>query len=55
MPPESSADYKSIIPLYKMNMRLARNIPKIYSLLSTVLIKGILKEPAVFLNSLAIS
>lgn len=53
MPPESSADYKDIIPLYKMNYRLAKNIPKIYNLLSAVLVKGILSDPATFFKQLS--
>lgn len=48
--PKSSKDYKTIIPLYKMNNRLAKNIPKVYSLLTGVLIKGILTEPATFFS-----
>lgn len=46
--PKSSEDYKTMIPLYKMNTLLAKNIPKIYSLLTGILVKGILSEPETF-------
>ncbi len=48
MAPESSMDYENIVPLYKMNYRLAKHIPKVYSLLSAVLVKGVLSDPAAF-------
>lgn len=48
MAPESSTDYENIVPLYKMNYRLAKFIPKVYSLLSAVLVKGVLSDPAAF-------
>ena len=48
MRPESASDYETIIPLYKMNNRLARHIPKVYCLLTAVTVKGILSEPATF-------
>lgn len=48
MPPVSVSDYETIIPLYKMNNRLAKHIPKVYCLLTSVLVKGILSEPATF-------
>ena len=48
MPPESVEDYKTIIPLYKVNNRLAKHLPKVYSLVTSVLVKGILSDPATF-------
>ena len=48
MPPESASDYETIIPLYKMNNRLAKYMPKVYSLLTAVLVKGILSDPSTF-------
>ena len=48
MPPESNSDYKSMIPLYKMNTRLAKHIPSVYSLITAVTVKGILSNPASF-------
>lgn len=48
MAPESPSDFENIIPLYKMNYRLAKHIPKVYGLLSAVLVKGVLSDPASF-------
>ena len=53
MPAESFSDYEKIIPLYKMNIRLARYLPKVYKLLSDVLVKGIINDPAGFFNQLS--
>ena len=41
---KSSEDFKSMIPLYKMNNRLAKYLPKVYKLIITVVIKGILSD-----------
>lgn len=41
---KSSEDFKSMIPLYKMNNRLAKYLPKIYKLILSVVIKGILSD-----------
>ena len=48
MAPELPSDFENIVPLYKMNYRLAKHIPKVYSLLSAVLVKGVLSDPASF-------
>lgn len=50
MPPESSADYKTMIPLYKMNTRLAKNIPSVYGLITAVTVKGIISDPTSFFD-----
>lgn len=48
MPPYSKSDYENMIPLYKMNTRLAKHIPSVYSLITAVTVKGILSDPASF-------
>jgi len=53
MPAESSSDYEQIIPLYKMNIRLAKYLPKVYKLLSDVLVKGVINDPAGFFSQLS--
>ncbi|MDH5518524.1 MAG: alpha/beta fold hydrolase [Gammaproteobacteria bacterium] len=53
MPAVSSEDFKPMIPLYKMNIRLAKHLPKIYKLLSNVLVKGIIEDPATFFSQLS--
>ena len=50
MAPDSSADYKNIIPLYKMNYRIARYMPKVYKLFNSILIKGVLNDPDSFIK-----
>lgn len=50
VPPTSSSDFKDIIPLYKMNNRLAKYLPQVYRLLCPVLVKGILSDPYSFFN-----
>lgn len=51
--PRSKKDYDQIIPLYKMNNRLAYHIPKVYGLLSAVLVKGVLNDPENFFGQLS--
>jgi len=53
MQPKSFSDYEKIIPLYKMNIRLAKYIPKAYGLLSSVLVKGVLSDPDSFIKQLS--
>lgn len=53
MPALVSADYEQMIPLYKMNTRLARHVPKVYKLLSSVLVKGVLNNPDSFFSQLS--
>lgn len=53
MPAISAKDFGQMIPLYKMNTKLARYLPKVYSLLSSVLVKGILNDPDAFFTQLS--
>ena len=53
MPAESSADYKKIMPFYRMNIRLAKYMPKAYGLISSVLVKGVLNDTDSFLKKLS--
>ena len=53
MTPETTEDYEQIVPLYKMNNRLARHVPKVYGLLSSVLVKGVLNDPENFFGQLS--
>lgn len=53
MPAILSADFEQMIPLYKMNVRLARHVPKVYNLLSSVLVKGVLNDPVSFFGKLS--
>ena len=48
MPAESKSDYKTMIPLYKMNTRLAKYLPSVFCLITAVTVKGILSDPASF-------
>lgn len=48
MPAASASDYETMIPLYKMNTRLAKHIPSVYGLITAVTLKGILSDPASF-------
>lgn len=53
MVPESSADYKKFIPFYRMNIRLAKYMPKAYGLISSVLIRGALSDPSSFVDQMS--
>ncbi|MCK4707373.1 MAG: alpha/beta hydrolase, partial [Gammaproteobacteria bacterium] len=53
MPAETAEDYEQMVPLYKMNARLARYLPKVYKLLSSVLVKGVLSDPEKFFTELS--
>jgi len=53
MTPETVEDYEQIVPLYKMNNKLARHVPKVYGLLSSVLVKGVLNDPDNFFSQLS--
>lgn len=53
MTPETSEDYEQIVPLYKMNNKLARHVPKVYKLLSSVLVKGVLNDTENFFSRLS--
>jgi len=51
--PETAEDYEQIVPLYKMNNKLARHVPKVYNLLSSVLVKGVLNDTENFFSRLS--
>lgn len=53
MMPESSSDYKEFIPFYRMNIRLAKYMPKAYGLISSILIKGALSDPDSFIEQMS--
>lgn len=53
MMPESSSDYKEYIPFYRMNIRLAKYMPKAYGLISSILIKGALSDPDSFIEQMS--
>lgn len=51
--PRSKADFKNIIPIYKMNYRIARYMPKLYTLFSTIQVKSVLSDPDLFIKQLS--
>lgn len=53
MMPQSSSDYKEFIPFYRMNIRLAKYLPKAYGLISSILIKGALSDPDSFVEQMS--
>ncbi len=53
MPAKSFSDFDEMIPLYKMNIRLAKYLPKLYKLLSDVLVKGVINDPVGFFSQLS--
>lgn len=53
MPASLPSDYDGMLPLYKMNVRLARYAPKVYRMFSTMLIKGIVDNPEKFFAQLS--
>lgn len=53
MMPESSSDYKEYIPFYRMNIRLAKYMPKAYGLISSILIKGAISDPDSFIEQMS--
>lgn len=53
MMPESFSDYKEFIPFYRMNIRLAKYMPKAYGLISSILIKGALSDPGSFIEQMS--
>lgn len=50
---ETKDDFEQMIPFYKMNTHLARHVPKVYKLLSGVLVKGMLSDLEGFFSQLA--
>lgn len=50
MPPYSKSDYENMIPLYKMNTRMAKYLPSIYGFITAISVKGILSDPASFFD-----
>lgn len=53
MMPESSSDYKEFIPFYRMNIRLAKYMPKAYGFISSILIKGAVSDPDSFIEQMS--
>ncbi|MFK5913637.1 MAG: alpha/beta fold hydrolase [Woeseiaceae bacterium] len=53
MVPKSSSDYKYFIPFYRMNLRLAKYMPKVYGLISSILAKGALSDTDSFINQMS--
>lgn len=51
--PESPSDYKEFIPFYRMNIRLAKYMPKAYELISSIFIKGALSDPDSFIKQMS--
>jgi pimeloyl-ACP methyl ester carboxylesterase/DNA-binding CsgD family transcriptional regulator len=51
--PQSMSDFKNVIPMYRMNYRIARYMPKLYMLFSTIQIKGVLSDPDAFIKQLS--
>lgn len=49
----TTEDYRDISPVYKMNYRIAKYMPKLYALFSTIQIKGILSDPDAFVKQLS--
>ncbi|MDH5660989.1 MAG: alpha/beta fold hydrolase, partial [Gammaproteobacteria bacterium] len=50
---KTDEDYKNMIPLYKMSNKLARELPKVIRMLSPILVRGMLRNPAKFLEQFA--
>lgn len=48
--PTSRTDYETITPLVKLNYRLAKYFPKLYSLVNTIQIKSALNDPDSFIK-----
>lgn len=53
MVPESSSDYKEFNPLYRMNLRLAKYMPKAYGLISSILAKGVISDTGSFIKQMS--
>ena len=53
MMPESLSDYKKFVPFYRMNIRLAKYMPKAYGLISSILIKGALSNTDSFVKQVS--
>lgn len=53
MVPESASDYKEFAPFYRMNLRLAKYMPKAYGLITSILIKGALSNTDSFVKQMS--
>lgn len=45
LPPSTSKDFNQMIPLYRLNNRMAKYAPKLLPFLTTISMKGILSDP----------
>lgn len=45
---ESAADYKTILPMYKISYQVAKYSPKVFKLFSSILTKGLIRDPHSF-------
>ncbi len=52
-PPQSKAEFQEMIPLYRMNARLARHLPQVHRMLISIMRKSILDDPAKFFAQLS--
>lgn len=52
LPPSSSEDFNKMVPLYRMNNRIAKYAPKILPFLTSISMKGILSDPDGFYRQL---
>lgn len=51
--PQTEADLKLSIPIYRMNLRLARDLPQVHRIFVSIMRKGIISNPKRFLNFMA--
>ncbi|MEW5756358.1 MAG: alpha/beta fold hydrolase [Pseudomonadota bacterium] len=51
--PQTEADLKLTIPIYRMNLRLARDLPQVHRIFVSLMRKGIMSNPRRFLNFMA--
>ena len=50
---ETTEDYSDMIPLYKMSNKLARELPQVIRMLSSIMVRGMLRNPERFLEQFA--
>lgn len=50
---ETAEDYADMIPLYKMSNKLARELPQVIRMLSSIMVRGMLRNPERFLEQFA--
>ncbi len=51
--PRTEEDLKLSIPIYRMNLRLARDLPQVHRIFVSIMRKGIISNPKRFLNFMA--